>query len=54
MAAFAGPAAAEVVQTDGIVAGGGTVNFVDRIGRRTIICMLLIVALTVVWNVVGR
>jgi hypothetical protein len=26
----------------------------NRIGRRTIICMFLIVALAVIWNVVGR
>jgi len=26
----------------------------NRIGRRTIICMFLIIALAVIWNVLGR
>jgi hypothetical protein len=33
--------------------GGGPL-FMTRIGRRTISCMFLIVALAVVWNLFGR
>ena len=27
---------------------------VNRIGRRTVLCMLLIVALALIWNLLGR
>jgi hypothetical protein len=30
------------------------VQHLNRIGRRTIMCMLLIVALAVIWNLLGR
>jgi hypothetical protein len=40
------------VRTGGVGSNAGTLFW--RIGRRVILCMLLIAALAVIWNLLGR